>query len=88
MIEELSVKRLQLLKEVIPGISRVALLWYTGNLGEPPPRRNWKPRARSWASNSCACPFRVQATSRARLSGRLALLPVRPGEAMGYDGTA
>ena len=33
MIEELSVKRLQLLKEVIPSISRVALLWYTGNLG-------------------------------------------------------
>jgi putative tryptophan/tyrosine transport system substrate-binding protein len=33
MIEELAVKRLQLLKEIIPSISRVALLWYTGNLG-------------------------------------------------------
>jgi putative ABC transport system substrate-binding protein len=33
MLEELSVKRLQLLKEVLPSISRVALLWYTGNLG-------------------------------------------------------
>jgi ABC-type uncharacterized transport system substrate-binding protein len=33
MLEELSVKRLQLLKEIIPSISRVALLWYTGNLG-------------------------------------------------------
>jgi putative ABC transport system substrate-binding protein len=31
--EETSVKRLQLLKEAIPGVSRVAVLWYTGNPG-------------------------------------------------------
>jgi putative ABC transport system substrate-binding protein len=33
MIEELSVKRLQLLKEIMPRLSRAAVLWYTGNLG-------------------------------------------------------
>ncbi len=33
MLEELSVKRLQLLKEIMPRLSRAAVLWYTGNLG-------------------------------------------------------
>jgi putative ABC transport system substrate-binding protein len=33
ILEELSIKRLQLLKEAIPTISRVAALWYTGNPG-------------------------------------------------------
>jgi putative ABC transport system substrate-binding protein len=33
MLDALSVKRLQLLKEIMPRLSRVALLWYTGNLG-------------------------------------------------------
>jgi putative ABC transport system substrate-binding protein len=32
-VEELSVKRLQLLKEVLPSISRVAVLWYAVNPG-------------------------------------------------------
>jgi putative ABC transport system substrate-binding protein len=32
-VEELSVKRLQLLKEVMPSISRAAVLWYAGNPG-------------------------------------------------------
>jgi putative ABC transport system substrate-binding protein len=32
-VEELSVKQLQLLKEVMPSISRVAVLWYAGNPG-------------------------------------------------------
>ena len=31
--EETSVKRLQLLKEAIPTVSRIAVLWYTGNAG-------------------------------------------------------
>jgi putative ABC transport system substrate-binding protein len=31
--EETSVKRLQLLKEALPAVSRVAALWYTGNQG-------------------------------------------------------
>jgi len=35
MIEESSVKRLQLLKEIMPRLSRAAVLWYTGNLGGP-----------------------------------------------------
>jgi len=33
MLEELSKKRLQLLKEIMPRLSRVGILWYTGNLG-------------------------------------------------------
>jgi ABC-type uncharacterized transport system substrate-binding protein len=33
MLEELSKKRLQLLREIMPRLSRVAVLWYSGNLG-------------------------------------------------------
>lgn len=47
MTPELSGKRLELLKETVPGLSRVAILWNPDNLHEPPAVRQLELAARA-----------------------------------------
>jgi putative tryptophan/tyrosine transport system substrate-binding protein len=49
MTPELSGKRLELLKETVPGLSRVAILWNPDNLHEPPALKQLELAARALA---------------------------------------
>ena len=51
MAPELGGKRLELLKEVLPNVSRVAVLWSTGNLTYPAQWQPSRPRRTSWGSS-------------------------------------
>jgi putative ABC transport system substrate-binding protein len=42
MAEELGVKRLDLIREIVPGLTRVAVMWNAGNPGHPPILRDMK----------------------------------------------
>jgi ABC-type uncharacterized transport system substrate-binding protein len=74
---ELATKRLQLLKEMIPTVTRVGVLWDQG-LGPSEQltaaRRQRRPRS---ACSFCRCRYGVPRTSRARSRPRVASVPAR-----------
>jgi putative tryptophan/tyrosine transport system substrate-binding protein len=81
MAEELGVKRLELIKEVLPSITRVAVMWNAGNPGHPPILRDTRLASERLAIDLLSVPVRgpedlggaVEAAARARAGALLIL---------------
>jgi ABC-type uncharacterized transport system substrate-binding protein len=68
---ELSGKRLELLKEVVPGMTRVAVLWNAANPANTPVWQRRRRRPARWGSSSTHRRCGACRTSRARSPARL-----------------
>jgi len=75
-------KRLELLKETIPGIARVAFLWDPSM--DPAPRRAIEVAARSLVDIHCVSYFPVQKGSVTSACPRQGRFPIRAGPTISW----